>query len=157
MQPFATYLSDLSARRGLRRQIAGGSVIYRLRLQASAAVTVITDELDPTAIARATSEPWPIPQSAGAYGEFMRTALQFNRSALHHLDCGILQDPANPGQFRLTWFVAPLSLPDSEWARRLKLFGTLTDKAWSTMPVPGQSGGPPRPGNDEAGHVIFMP
>lgn len=157
MQSFAAYLSALSTRRGLRRQIAGGNVIYRLRLQDSAAVTLITDELDPTAVARAISEPWPVPQSAGAYGEFMRTALQFNRSALHYLDCGILQDPANPGQFRLTWFVAPLVLPDSEWARRLKLFGTLTDKAWSTMPVPGQSAGRLKPGNDEAGQVIFMP
>jgi hypothetical protein len=157
MPLFSEFMSDLSQRRGIRRMPDGSRVTYRLRLHGSAAITVMTDELDPSAGARVISEAWPVPPAAGAYGEFMRTALRFNRSALHHLDAGIVQDPANPGQYRLTWFVPAVEQPGPEWSRQLRLFGKLTDQAWKTMPSPGQSAGPRRAPVEDAGQVIFMP
>ena len=156
MPLFSEFMSALAQRRGMRRTVDGARATYRMQLQGSAVVTVTTDELDPTAGARVTSEAWPVPVTSGAYGDFMRVALNFNRNALHHLPCGILQDPANPSLYRLTWQVPATDRESAEWMRQLRLFGTLADKAWSAMPVPG--GAPrPRPGADDAHQVIFMP
>jgi len=156
MPLFSEFMADLSQRRRLRRTVDGGRVTCRLQLQGSAVVTVTTDELDPSASARVTSEPWPVPVTSGAYGDFMRVALNFNRNALHHLPCGIVQDPANPSLYRLTWQVPAVQRDSAQWMRELRLFGTLADKAWTTVPVPG---GAPRPRQvpDDAQHVIFMP
>ena len=156
MAYFAQFMADLAQRRGLRRSPDGSRVTFRLRLQDSAAVTVLTDELDPAAACRALSEPWPVPPTSSAYGEFMRVALGFNRNALHHLPCGILQDPANPSLYRLTWQVPAVDRESAEWMRQLRLFGTLADKAWSAMPVPGGTVRP-RPAADDGHQVIFMP
>lgn len=156
MPLFSEFMTDLAQRRRLRRSVDGPRVTCRLQLQGSAVVTVTTDELDPSASARVTSEPWPVPVTSGAYGEFMRVALNFNRNALHHLPCGIVQDPANPSLYRLTWQVPAVQRDSAQWIRELRLFGTLADKAWTAMPVPG---GAPRPRQvpDDAQHVIFMP
>jgi hypothetical protein len=132
-------------------------VSYRLRLQGTATLTVMTDEADPSAGARVVSEPWPVPAGAGAYGEFIRVSLAFNRSALHHLPCAILQDPANPGQYRLTWLVPGSEQADADWSRELRLFGVLADKAWQTMPRPGQASAARPPAGDEGQQVIYMP
>jgi hypothetical protein len=156
MPLFSEFMSSLAERRRLRRTVDGARVTCRLQLQGSAVVTVTTDELDASASARVTSEPWPVPVTSGAYGDFMRVALNFNRNALHHLPCGIVQDPANPSLYRLTWQVPAVERTDGEWTRQLRLFGQLADKAWSTMPSPG--GAARRaPGGDEAQHMIFMP
>jgi len=156
MPLFSEFMLDLAKRRRMRRAVDGARVIYRLQLQGSAVVTVTTDELDPSASARVTSEPWPVPVTSGAYGDFMRVALNFNRSALHHLPCGILQDPVNPSLYRLTWSVPAVERESAEWMRQLRLFGTLTDKAWEVMPVPGGASRPRQP-PDDAQQVIFMP
>lgn len=156
MPLFSEFMSALAQRRGLRRVVDGARVTCRMQLQGSAVVTVTTDELDPSASARVSSEPWPVPVTSGAYGDFMRVALNFNRNALHHLPCGILQDPANPSLYRLTWQVSPAEHESAEWMRQLRLFGTLTDKAWAAMPVPGGAAAP-RAMADETQHVIFMP
>ena len=156
MPLFSRVMADLAQRRRLRREADGSRVTLRLQLQGSAVVTVTTDELDASAGALVTSEPWPVPVTTGTYGEFMRIALNFNRNALHHLACGILQDPVNPGLYRLTWHVPAIDRPEPEWIRQLKLFGTLADKAWSTMPMPGSGARRPRD-QDDAQHVIFMP
>ena len=156
MPLFHEFMSALAERRSLRRSIDGPRVTCRLQLQGSAVVTVTTDELDATAGARVTSEPWPVPVTSGAYGDFMRVALNFNRNALHHLPCAILQDPANPSLYRLTWQVPAVQRESAQWMRELRLFGTLADKAWATMPVPGGAARP-RPVSDDAQHVIFMP
>lgn len=156
MPLFSEFMSALAQRRQLRRNADGARVTCRLQLQGSAVVTVTTDELDPSASARVTSEPWPVPVTSGAYGDFMRVALNFNRNALHHLACGIVQDPANPSLYRLTWSVPAVERESAEWMRQLRLFGTLADKAWQTMPVPGGAP-PPRQVPDDAQQVIFMP
>lgn len=156
MPLFSQFMADLAERRRLRRSVDGGRVTCRLQLQGSAVVTVTTDELDASASARVTSEPWPVPVTSGAYGDFMRVALNFNRNALHHLPCGIVQDPANPSLYRLTWQVPAVQCDSAQWMRELRLFGTLADKAWATMPVPGGTARP-RPVSDDAQQVIFMP
>ena len=156
MPLFSEFMSALAQRKRLRRTMDGARVTCRLQLQGSAVITVTTDELDPSAHAQVTSEPWPVPVTSGAYGEFMRVALNFNRNALHHLPCGILQDPNNPSLYRLTWQVSAVDRPESEWVRQLKLFGTLTDKAWSTMPRPGGASLGSNDRGDQQ-HVIFMP
>ena len=125
MPLFSQVMSDLAQRKRLRRAVNGSHVTVRLRLQGSAVITVETDELAADASARVISEPWPVPVTSGTYGEFMRVALNFNRNALHHLACGILQDPINPGLYRLTWHVPAVARPESEWMRQLRLFGTL--------------------------------
>ena len=156
MPLFSEFMNQLAQRRQLRRNVDGPRVTCRLQLQGSAVVTVTTDELDPGAIALVTSEPWPVPITSGAYGEFMRVALNFNRNALHHLPCGIVQDPVNPSLYRLTWKVPAVERDSAQWMRELKLFGVLADKAWSTMPSPaGRSRS--QPSSDDAQHVIFMP
>lgn len=156
MPLFSEFMADLALSRRLRRSVDGPRVTCRLQVQGSSVVTVSTDELDASASARVTSEPWPVPVTSGAYGEFMRVALNFNRNALHHLPCGILQDPANPSVYRLTWQVPAVERESAQWMRELRLFGTLAEKAWTTMPVPG--GAPrPRPVSDDAQQVIFMP
>ena len=150
------FMKALAQRRNLRRAEDGSRVTYRLQLQGTAVVTVTTDELNPDAPAQVCSEPWPVPVTSGAYGEFMRVALNFNRNALHHLPCAILQDPANPSLYRLTWEVPAVDRPESQWQQQLRLFGVLADKAWSTMPVPG--GGARRTREaDDSQHMIFMP
>lgn len=156
MTLFSEFMSALAQRRQLRRNAGGAHVTYRLQLQGSAVVTATTDELDPSASARVTSEPWPVPVTSGAYGDFMRVALNFNRSALHHLPCGIVQDPANPSLYRLTWQVPAVERESTEWMRQLRLFGTLADKAWQVMPMPGGALRP-RQVPDDAQQVIFMP
>lgn len=156
MPLFSEFMTDLAQRRRLRRSVDGPRVTCRLQLQGSAVVTVTTDELDASASARVTSEPWPVPVTSGAYGEFMRVALNFNRNALHHLPCGILQDPANPSLYRLTWQVPAVQRESAQWMRELRQFGSLADKAWATMPVPGGTARP-RQVSDDAQQVIFMP
>lgn len=156
MPHFADFMARLAGRRGLRREVDGPRVVYRLQLNDSAAVTVTTDELDATARARVVSEPWPVPVTSSAYAEFMRAALSFNRSAMHHLPCAILQDPVNTSLYRLTWRVDADDAADAEWNRQLRLFGVLAAKAWQAMPTPGRSNAPRRTDGDES-HVIFMP
>lgn len=156
MPLFPAFMAELAERRRLRRHIDGPRVTCRLQLHGSAVVNVTTHELDPGAEASVTSEPWPVPVTSGAYGDFMRVALNFNRNALHHLPCGIVQDPANPSLYRLTWRVPPVDRESAQWTRELRLFGMLADKAWSTMPVPGGAARP-RPAPEDAQQVIFMP
>jgi hypothetical protein len=156
MPLFSEFMSSLAERRRLRRTVDGARVTCRLQLQGSAVVTVTTDELDASASARVTSEPWPVPVTSGAYGDFMRVALNFNRNALHHLPCGIVQDPANPSLYRLTWLVPAVERESAQWMHELRLFGTLADKAWTTMPVPGGATRP-RQVSEDAQQVIFMP
>lgn len=156
MPLFSEFMAALAERRHMRRTVDGARVTCRMRLEGSAAVTVTTDELDASASARVTSEAWPVPVTSGAYGDFMRVALNFNRNALHHLPCAILQDPANPSLYRLTWQVPAVDRESAEWMRQLRLFGTLADKAWSAMPVPGGTVRP-RPAADDGHQVIFMP
>lgn len=156
MPHFADFMARLAQRRGLRREVDGPRVIYRLRLKDTAVVTVTTDELDPEARARVTGEPWPVPVTSAAYVEFMREALAFNRNALHHLPCGIVQDPSNARLYRLTWRIDPVDAADAEWNRKLRLFGLLVDKAWQTLPAPGGGAAPRRPAGED-NHVIFMP
>jgi hypothetical protein len=86
----------------------------------------------------------------------MKQALAFNRNALHHLPCAIVQDTGNSSLYRLTWMVPGAEQADEKWRQQLRLFGALVDKAWATMPVPGQ-GRASRPPSDDANHVIFMP
>jgi hypothetical protein len=156
MPYFAEFMARLAQRRGLRRQVDGPRVVYRMRLKDTAVATVTTDELDTSARSRVECEPWPVPVTSAAYTEFMRAALAFNRSALHHLPCGIVQDLTNTSLYRLTWRVDPVELADDEWHQRLRLFGLLADKAWQAMPTPGRSLGARRTTGDE-NHVIFMP
>ena len=156
MPTLADYLKRTSERRQLRRTVEGPRATYRILLEGNASITVMVDELDPTAFGRVTSEAWPVPVTSGAYVDFMKQALAFNRNALHHLPCGIVQDTGNTSLYRLTWMVASLDQPDEKWRQQLKLFGTLVTKAWETMPVPGQGRSLKRT-SDEASHVIFMP
>ena len=156
MPLFSEFMAALAQRRRLRAAADGSRVTYRLQLKSSAVVTVAADALDHGASAWVTSEPWPVPVTSGAYGDFMRVALNFNRNALHYLPCGIVQDPANPSLYRLTWQVPPVDRAEEEWTRQLRLFGTLADKAWSTMPAPG-GGSKRQRDQDDAQHVIFMP
>ncbi len=149
-------MDELAQRRGIRRTQDGGAVRYRLRLPEDATLNVVTQELDPTAYALVLSEPWPMPVTSSGYAQFLREALVFNRNALHHLPCAILQDPANSSLYRLTWRVPPISLPQAEWRQQLRLFGTLSRKAWETLPKPGLDPRVRRPSGDEH-HVIFMP
>ena len=88
MSTFHEFMKAFAQRRNLRRTVDGGRVGYRLQFKGSAVITVSTDELNPQATARVVSEPWPVPVTSGAYGEFMRVALNFNRNALHHLPAG---------------------------------------------------------------------
>lgn len=156
MPLFHQVMKVLAERRNLRRTLDGSWATYRLKLHGTAVVTVTTDELNPLATASAHSEPWPVPVTSGAYGEFMRVALNFNRNALHHLPCGILQDPANPSLYRLMWRIPAVDRSEPKWQQQLRLFGVLADKAWSTMPLPGGNAIRTRD-PDDAQHVIFMP
>lgn len=157
MPVFPDFMARLAQRRKIKRQVDGGFASYRMRLQGTASITVLAPELDPNAQARVSSEAWPVPATSGAYGDFMRLALNFNRNALHHLPCGILQDPVNPSLYRLIWRVSASDQTDEQWMDQLRMFGTLVDKAWSTMPVPGGSKDPRAPAGDTPQHVIFMP
>lgn len=156
MPTFAQYMAELAQRRGIRRMEDGGRVTYRLRMSDGASLTVVTDELDVSQVCRVTSEAWPVPVTASAHATFLREALAFNRSALAHLPCGIVQDPAQSSLYRLTWCVPDLTAQEQEWRQRFKLFAALATKAWSTLPQPGQSAASRRPASDEQ-HVIFMP
>jgi hypothetical protein len=156
MQTLAEYLKKASQRRQLMRTVDGPRATYRILLDGRASITILVDELDKTAYARVTSEAWPVPVTSGAYVDFMKQALNFNRSALHHLPCGIVQDTGNSSLYRLVWMVPSLEQPDEKWRQQLRLFGSLVEKAWETMPVPGQ-GRAMRRTSDDAHHVIFMP
>lgn len=156
MPTLADYLKRTSESRQLKRTVEGTRVGYRLLLEGQASVQIVVDEVDPGFFARVSSEAWPVPVTSGAYVDFMQQALAFNRNALHHLPCGIVQDPVNPSLYRLTWLVPGLDLPDDQWRQKLRLFGKLVGKAWNTMPVPGQGRAQRRSG-DDVNHVIFMP
>jgi hypothetical protein len=156
MTPLADYLKRMAERRQLNRTVDGTIATYRLLLEGQASVMIVLDEVNTSVFARVTSEAWPVPVTSGAYVDFMQQALAFNRNALHHLPCGIVQDPGNPSLYRLTWLVPGIELPDDQWRQRLRLFGKLVEKAWSTMPVPGQ-GRTQRKAGDDVNHVIFMP
>lgn len=157
MPTFAQYMADMAQRRRIRRQEDGGRVTYRLRMADGASLTVVTNELDGTQSSRVTSEAWPVPVTASAHAAFLREALVFNRNALAHLPCGILQDPSQTSLYRLTWQVpGGVTAQDQEWRQKLVLFGALANKAWATLPQPGQSAISRRPASDEQ-HVIFMP
>lgn len=156
MPALSTYLQELAQRRGLRRSADGAKVSYRLRLDGSADLTLVVDELDPNQTAMVMSEPWPAPTTGAALLEFMRASLNFNRNTLHHLHAGIQIDPEHASQFRLMWRVPPQDLPPSEWTARLKLFGRLTAKAWDTLPRPGSRSARKAASNDDE-QVIFMP
>ncbi|WP_089957208.1 hypothetical protein [Limnohabitans sp. 2KL-3] len=156
MSTLADYLKRTAQRRDLNRTVDGTLASYRLLLEGQASVNIVVDEVNPSFMARVTSEAWPVPVTSAAYLDFMQQALVFNRNALHHLPCGIVQDPSNASLYRLTWWVPGLDLPDEQWRQRLRLFGKLVEKAWSTMPVPGQSRTQRRAG-DDFNHVIFMP
>lgn len=156
MPTFAVYLKDLAERRGLRREPDGTRVTYRLKLSGTAALTIVTDELDPSWPCRVMSEPWPVPTTDAAHMAFMREALNFNRNAMHHLHCGVRRDPSGSPQYRLMWEV-PLAAEDAKhWTAQLQLFGRLTDKAWDTLPRPGLRIGQKSHAADD-NHMIFMP
>lgn len=156
MPTFAAYMLELAQRRGIRRSQDGGEVRFRLRLPDEVTLNVMTNELDATAYALVQSEPWPAPVTSSGHARFLREALVFNRNAMHHLPCAVLQDPANTSLYRLTWRVPPISQTQTEWRQQLRLFGKLSRKAWETLPKPGQDARVQRPAGDEH-HVIFMP
>lgn len=152
---FSDFIADLAERRSLRRTIDGGVVTYRMQLRGNSIITITTDETNPSSAARVCSEPWPAPAS-GSHGDFLRRALNFNRNALHHIPCGIVQDPEKPSYYRLIWRVPYVSLSRSEWTQQLLLFGKLTDRAWSTMSSsPGVAGRDEQ--TEQANHLIFIP
>jgi hypothetical protein len=153
---FSEFIADLARRRSLRRQVDGGQVTYRLQLSGSSIVTIVCSETDPDAVSRVCSKEWPIAPNEAAHAEFMRQALNFNRNALHHLPCGIVPDPEMPDYYRLIWTVPAVTRSTAQWTKELLLFGTLTDKAWSTMSGAVNLGGS-RTAADEASHMIFMP
>jgi len=156
MPQFPAYMHDLATRRSLRRSADGSSVTYRFKIGGSASLTVVTNELDPTADSLVMSEAWPVPVGESAHLEFMREALRFNRSALHHLNCGVVLDPTGGNQYRLAWRVPDIDAAADHWNQQLQLFGKLTDKAWEVLPRPGARAGR-RPSEDDAHHMIFMP
>lgn len=156
MPTFAAYLKELADRRSLRREPDGARVTYRLKLAGTAALTIVTDELDPSWPCQVMSEAWPVPNTEAAHMEFMREALSFNRNALHHLHCGIRRDPNGSAQYRLMWQVPVTSEDAQHWAAKLQLFGRLTDKAWETLPRPGVRTGRKSQAPDD-NHMIFMP
>lgn len=156
MALFADFMAELAQRRGIRRQPDGGLVSYRFKIEATASLTVITDELNPRSSARVMSEPWPTPPTAAAHMEFMRAALGFNRNALHYLHCGIQPDPDQSGQYRLLWQVPALERPAEEWQRDLRMFATLVGKAWAMLPTPGGKLARKDSSADDH-HMIYMP
>jgi hypothetical protein len=149
-------MADLAQKRNIRRHEDGGSVTYRLRLANGASLTIVTHELDLHQSSRVTSEAWPAPLNASEHAAFLREALVFNRNAIHHLPCGILQDRSQTGLYRLTWYVPATAMQAQEWHQRLVLFGTLANKAWSTLPQPGRNATKHRAASDGQ-NVIFMP
>lgn len=156
MPLFSIYLRDLAQRRAIRRLPDGARVTYRLKVRGEAVLTIVSDELDHTQPCLVMSEPWPKPLVANAHLEFMRKALQFNRSAIHHLHAGVCLDPLGTGQYRLVWKPSAEDLDASTWQSRLLLFARLTEKAWDVLPRPGARLGHAAAGEDEH-HMIFMP
>jgi hypothetical protein len=156
MNNFATFMKALAERRQIRRSFEGALVTYRLKLEGTASLTIITNEINPIATARVMSEAWPAPDSEFAHASFMKEALNFNRNALQHLHCGVMLAPGAKNQYRLIWEVPSVALPDDAWLAQLKLFGRLTNKAWDTLPQPGSRLRQKSVASDDQ-HVIFMP
>jgi len=149
-------MKALAQRRQLRRSFEGALVSYRLKLEGTASLTIVTDEINPTATAKVMSEAWPAPDSELAHSTFLKEALRFNRNAMQYLHCGVVLAPGLKNQYRLIWEVPSLSLTDEGWLQQLKLFGRLTNKAWETLPQPG-SRLRQKSGASDDHHVIFMP
>lgn len=156
MVPFATFLRELAERRGLRREADGMSVTYRLKMSGSTVITILTHEVETVQPDLVLSEPWPIPASEALEQEFLREALSFNRNALHHLHAGIRPDPLGGAQYRLTWQVPAIQQAQSNWTSQLRLFALLTEKAWQTLPRPGERLLSRANPQDDA-NLIFMP
>jgi len=140
----------------LRRSYDGASVTYRLKLEGTASLTILTDEINAGATAKVMSEAWPAPESELAHTKFLEEALRFNRNALQHLHCGVVLAPGLRNQYRVIWEVPSISLPDEAWLKQLKLFGRLTNKAWETLPQPGSRIRQKSGANDDQ-NLIFMP
>jgi hypothetical protein len=155
MSTFADYLKRTATQRQWMRTVDSGRVHYRILLEGQASVHILVDELNPAHRGYVMSEAWPVPVTSAAYVEFMQQALNFNRNALHHLPCGIVQDANNASLYRLTWLVSAIEQPDAAWRQELRLFGALVQKAWQTMPVPGQSTN--KRALEHEHQVIFMP
>jgi len=155
-QLFSEFISDLAQRRSLRREVEGGQVTYRLKLEGSSVVTIVTDETNPDSSAKVTSESWPAPSDPASRVELMRNALNFNRNAFHHLPCAIVRDPDASANFRLIWWVAPVRVDANDWRDQLLLFGKLASKAWTVMAAPKVEHSR-APSLGEAGYSIFIP
>lgn len=149
-------MKALAERRQIRRSFDGEQVSYRLKLEGTASLTIVTNEINPSAKARVMSEAWPVPESETSHLAFMREALKFNRNAAQHLHCGVMLAPGLKNQYRLIWEVPSLLMTDETWLQQLKLFGRLTNKAWETLPL-GGSRIRQKSGVDDAQNLIFMP
>lgn len=155
-QLFSAFIADLAQRRSLRRDVDGGQVTYRLKLEGSSVVSIVTDEINPNSTAKVSSESWPAPLDTASYIEMMRGALNFNRNAFHHLPCAIVRDPDAPTNFRLIWWIPPIQCDSSDWRDQLLLFGKLASKAWTVMAAPKVEHSR-APSLGEAGYSIFIP
>jgi hypothetical protein len=155
-QLFSEFITDLAKRRSLRRDVDGSRITYRLKLEGTSVVTIVTDETNRNSTAKITSESWPEGSDPANRIELMRNALNFNRNAFHHLPCAILRDPDASTNFKLIWWIPPIQCDPNDWRDQLILFGKLASKAWTVMTPPSieHSRGPSL---GEAGYSIFIP
>jgi hypothetical protein len=125
MAYFYEYMRGLADRRGLRKTIDGGIVQYRFTLPLDTLVGITCNDLDPTFPCLVQSEPWAVPLNALDHQNFLRAVLKGNRSALHLLSAGVVEDFNNPAVYRLTWFVPRTQGLDNQWYEGLLEFDKL--------------------------------
>jgi hypothetical protein len=125
MAYFYEYMRGLADRRGLRKAIDGGIVQYRFTLPLDTLVEVTCHDLDPSFACLVQSEPWAAPLNALDHQNFLRAVLKGNRSALHLISAGVVEDIKNPAVYRLVWFVPRDQGLDNQWYEGLLEFDKL--------------------------------
>jgi hypothetical protein len=125
MAHFYEYMRGLAERRNFRKAIDGGMVQYRFILPKGTLAEVTCHDLDPTFTCLVQSEPWAAPLNALEHQNFMRNILKGNRSALHLISAGVVEDFDNPAVYRLVWFVPRGNGQDHQWYEGLLEFDKL--------------------------------
>ena len=125
MAHFYEYLQGLAQRRSFHKTFDGGMVQYRFALPKGTLVEVTCHELDPSFTCLVQSEPWAVPLNHLEKQHFMRNILKGNRSALHFLTAGVVEDFDNPSVYRLIWFVPRGKDMDQKWYESLLEFDKL--------------------------------
>jgi len=125
MAHFYEYMRGLAERRNFRKTIDGGMVQYRFALPKGTLAEVTCHDLDPAFTCLVQSEPWAAPINSLEHQNFMRSILKGNRSALHLISAGVVEDFDNPALYRLIWFVPRGNGMDNQWYEGLLEFDKL--------------------------------